>query len=138
MKNYLSVTLLALTLTGCSTLTENEKSVVDNIAIEIVDSVRASIGDVKVEKIQSSLQVSGKVRSKKLRRGPIFGHVHIEAIGANEQLLITSVERLITSAARYKRQSTKSRVAHFSTNLNVNPASTKKIRITHSAKRHYH
>ena len=131
MKNYLSILLPVLALTGCATLAGTEGSDRDGISIEKVDSRLASIGNVTFTQTESTLRIRGEVLRKIAGRGPVYGHVHIDVLRADERTLISLKDD-------YQRRSTKVRSAKFSETLNINPVMAKKVRITHHAQRHPH
>ena len=132
MKNYLSILLLTFALSGfATTVAANAHVDIKNTSIEKNDSKIARIGNVELSRSGSALRVRGVVRTKKIVRGPIAGHLHIEALGKDDHILTTQV-------AGYKRPSTKSRRALFSKILNVNLELTKKVRVTHHRSRHHH
>lgn len=131
MKKCLYMLLPVLALTGCATLAGSESYDRDSLAIEKVDSPLASVGNVTVTQTQSTLRVRGEVLRKMAGRGPIYGHVHIDILGADGRTLISLKDD-------YQRRSTKVRSAKFSETLNINPAAAKKVRITHHAQRYHH
>ncbi|MDT8403188.1 hypothetical protein [Sulfuriflexus sp.] len=129
MKGYLSILLSTITLSGCAMFAGIEDSVTDSIIIEKVDSRLASVGNVTVTQIESALRVRGEVIRKIAGRGPIYGHIHIEVLGADDRLLLDI-------GGDYRRRNTKVRSAGFSEMLNIDAAAAKKVVVTHHARRH--
>lgn len=129
MKVRLFILLPIFVLTGCATLAETENSTRNSIIIEKIDSQLAEVGNVSVTQTEPLLHVRGEVLRKTAGRGPIYGHVHIEAFGVDNRPLIDVEDN-------YRRRSTKVRSARFSEKLNIGSVEVKKVRITHHAQRH--
>lgn len=129
MKNYWAILLPALVLSGCATFSETDADVPEVAVIEKIDSEWARIGGVTLTRMESALHVRGEVLRKIAGRGPIRGHIHIEAFGADAR-------SLINLEVDYRRRSIKARSAWFSQTLNIDPTLAKQLRVAHHVWRH--
>ena len=125
---FTAVVVAVAVLGGCANLPPDLAAGGD-VALERVDSRSARVGRVHVWAVDSVLRVSGTVARRYGRRGPIPGHLHIEAIGDNGELLTET-------RTRYHRHSVKSRRAHFSATVSLPQSEARKIRVIHHGLSH--
>lgn len=115
-------------LSGCASLPP-DLAAGGNVALERIDSHSAHVGSVSVRAADTAMTVSGMVTRRHGQRGPIPGHLHIEAIGDGDV-------SLAKTTSSYHRRSVKARKARFSDTLAANPRDIRKIRVTHHGLSH--
>jgi len=112
-------------LVGCVTTGSN---LVHNgtVKIEKVSSAWGTIGFVNVIQEGEEVRLRGQVRRRPSGRGPIPGHIDLEVIGPEGNVL----EKLVID---YDRPSPKSRYANFHAVLTATPPPGSTIRVTHDS-----
>ena len=114
---------MVISVVGCAglipDLVANEE-----VTLERIDSRSAHVRQVRVWAEGSALKVSGTLSRLYSHRGPIPGHLHIEAFGDREV-------SLARTTAPFHRRSLKARKVHFSETLQVDPHQVRKIRVIH-------
>lgn len=116
--------MIAIALQGCAATAERTAFDVEHIKVEKVDSRLARIGLVQLSRTVTGFRVRGELIKKTIGLGPIYGHVHLEAFGVDDDLL-AALE------APYRKYSAVSRAAAFTQSLAVAPVATRWIRIEH-------
>lgn len=123
------VMLAILAGPGCSSLPPN-LAADGSVRVERVDSQDAHIGAVQVGAVVDGLRVAGTLRKSFLRRGWIPGHLHVEALAADDSVLSTAV-------VPYYRRHAKSGRAHFAQTLAAQPLAVRTVRVVHHGLRNY-
>ena len=124
MNKTVLLLLPTVVLTGCASLAGTDPADAHRIAIDKVDSSLATIRMVTVTPSEAGIRVRGDLTRKPASRGPVYGHVHIEVLGADDQTLLAR-------DTRQRRRNAKSRSVQFSEYLAVDPATVTFVRITH-------
>lgn len=96
------------------------------IGVQSIDSSRAKITSVLLRDHAGQLAVSGRLQKRHHERSPIPGHLHIEAIAVDGEVL---AEALST----YRRLSPTIGTSEFSPRLAVPPARVKRVLVTHDS-----
>lgn len=115
--------LIASLMTGCAAY---GKDLVDNntVKVEKVSSRWAKVTRVMVNQDDAGIVVRGEVQRWPPMRGPIPGHLNLEIIGPDGQMLEENT-------VGYHRRSYKSRYATFSTKIGTPLPAGSTIRVTH-------
>ena len=118
---YNLIILGSLAIAGCATNQEKDLSSANIIAIERVDSKKASIGVVNITNAENVFKIQGEIRRRAKLRGAIPGHMDIELIGGDGKI----ITKLFTN---YSRGSYK---AKFNLTLTDPPKEDYFVRVTH-------
>lgn len=118
--------LITFLIAGCATT--GKDLVRDNtVQIEKVSSRWATVRFVNVVQEDGEVTLRGEVVHRPVGRGPIPGHIDLEVIGPDGEIVEEAV-------IEYHRRSVKSRYATFHTTLKSAPAVGSKIRMTHDTR----
>lgn len=118
--------LITLFIAGCAAT--GRDLVRDNtVQIEKVSSRWATVRFVNVIQDDSEVTLRGEVVRRPVGRGPIPGHIDLEVIGPDGEIVKESV-------IEYHRRSVKARQATFYTTLKPAPAAGSTIRVTHDTR----
>lgn len=118
--------LAALFITGCAAT--GKDLVRDNtVQIEKVSSRWATVRSVNVVQEDGEVRLRGEVVRWPVGRGPIPGHIDLEVIGPDGEIVEEAV-------VKYHRRSVKSRHATFYTPLKTVPPPESIIRVTHDTR----
>lgn len=123
MRNIISVLFVLLGLSGCTSMTYTDSNDASHILIDKVQSRVASVRLVSLKKNENGLRVQGQVKRNVGGRVPLFGHVHIDAIGADDGALLSRTKI-------FKHTSGKNRTVWFSVLLSIDASSVEVVRIT--------
>lgn len=118
----LGMTVIAGTLvTGCATNSIDKQK---QIAIERVDSSSVKIGHAYFAKTAEGLMLRGEVKRKMHSHGKIIGHLHVELISPQGQVLKTA-------EVKHNKKGSSDHIADFSMLLPVELAAGSVVRIIH-------
>lgn len=121
---YNLIILSPLVITGCATNQQKEYLGQNNITIERVDSRRAHIGIVNVTEADKGIEIRGDIRRRSNLRGPIPGHMDIELISDDGQIISKSY-------TEYRRRNHKAKTAEFNLKLDTAPKENYIVRVAH-------
>lgn len=118
--------LITLFIAGCAAT--GKDLVRDNtVQIEKVSSTWAAVRFVNVVQEDGEVTLRGEVVRRPVGRGPIPGHIDLEVIGSDGDVLEEAV-------IGYHRRSVKSRYATFHATLNATPPRGSTVRVTHDTR----
>lgn len=120
----LTLVTAVLVLGGCASYGATEQPATHVIDIEKVDSTFVRIGVVTIRPEADGISVRGEVSRRVAGRGPIHGHLHLEAADAKRRVL-SRVD------VAYRRASVAARTAKFIAHVEVNPDDVAVLRIIH-------
>lgn len=117
------ISMVAMT-TGCATMSRD--LVRENtLNIEKVSSKIGTVTDVHIVQDESQVRIYGELTHSTLGRGTIPGHVDLEVIGPDGDVLEqTTIE--------YHRRSMKSKISTFHSTLQTMPPVGSTIRVIHN------
>lgn len=121
---YSLIVLSSLVVTGCATNQQKEYLKQNNITVERVDSKRAYIGIVNVTEAGEGIEIRGDIRRRLNSRGAIPGHMDIELIHDDGQVISKSY-------AEYSRRNHKAKTAEFKLKLDTAPKENYIVRVAH-------
>ncbi len=94
------------------------------INVERVNSRDAAISNINLPSTSEGLRITGYLRKSMSQKGHIPGHLHLEILDHNDQLLIET-------QSNYHRHNRNSKYSHFSEQLSVDPDKVGKVRVIH-------
>jgi hypothetical protein len=83
--------MLAVVVTGCASIRLDP--VIAGVDVEPVDSFKARVTTIQVRDHDGRLKVSGRLEKRHMGRGPIPGHLNIEAFARDGALLARATTR---------------------------------------------
>ncbi len=117
------VATLAAMVSACAGL-PLDPVITDTVAIERIDSGKARIRSVQVRDRDGQLAVSGRLQKRHSGRSPLPGHLHIDAMDDDGNVLATAI-------ARHHPLNPRLGSADFSQVLPVQPERVRAVRVTH-------
>ena len=129
MRYLLAATIIGLNLSGCASINAE----IPRIAVETVDSRFAHIRAANVTPTDTGFWVRGTVTRRFHKEGPIYGHLHLDLLNANGEM----IEGIVTKPTR---RNAKARSAKFAKQLNAAKTdyTGAAVRITHHFQSHAH
>ena len=121
---YSLIVLSSLVITGCAANQQKEYLGQNNITIERVDSKRAFIGAINVTEADEGIEIRGDLQRRTNLRGPIPGHMDIELIYDDGQIISKSY-------TEYSRRNNTTRTAEFKLKLDTAPKENYIVRVAH-------
>ena len=90
MKKLFIIAIAAIVVSGCASLTTN-----NNLAIERIDSIFATIRNVRIEKSEDGiLYVRGNIKRRYSNIGKIPGHINVDILNTKGKVISQNVARL--------------------------------------------
>lgn len=129
MKQLILPMLSIALLSGCVTLT-SETNTEAHINVDKHHSRVAHIGSVDVVTMASTLKVRGNLKRNLPGKGPIYGHLHIDLVDADNNVVAGAISKPSRVNANNKR-------ASFSKTFKITESPTK-VRLTHHDESHSH
>lgn len=120
-KNILGILFVVAIITGCAT---NSDTNAVNIKIEHVSSSSVNIEHTYVTRTKEGLMLEGEIKRKMPHQGRIIGHLHVEIIDENGNILKTA-------EIKHYRNTNNNRIAKFSTLLPMELTKGRSLRIVH-------
>lgn len=120
------VPVAALSLVGCATSFATPLSA----RLVVVPSRALVLANVRAERVQGTVMVRGKVGRRRLARGPVWGHLHVEALSAS-RVVAWANTRWSQLAPRHRLPT-----SHFSVELPPSTAPIDEIRVSHASEGH--
>jgi len=108
-------------IAGCAT---NGMAKQKQISIERVDSSSVNVGHAYIDKTADGLTLRGEVKRKIHSHGKVSGHLHVELINPQGQVLKTA-------EVNHNRKASSDHIADFSTLLPMELAPGSVVRIIH-------
>lgn len=132
MKQLFAISLSALMLTGCTTLTTESPPNL-SLKLEKTDSWIARISTANITSANPGLWVRGSVVRLLPGKGPIYGHLHIDLFDGNGKKLAGAITKPM-------RTNQNSRRARFAKSFRQEQTTQKSavVKLTHHAERHKH
>ena len=121
-KSFIGVAVVVL-ITGCSSMS-GKTDTDEKLTVERIDSQHAQITRAEVQQDDTGLKVTGSLQTKLQRRNRIPGHLHVEVLDSDGNLLGRS-------KTSYRRQHYKSNQSNFSDVLSVAPGKAATVRVIH-------
>ncbi|MGB5831481.1 MAG: hypothetical protein WBG92_05755, partial [Thiohalocapsa sp.] len=118
----IAVALFAVA-TGCASY-RLDRLITDDVEVERMDSRKALIRTVQLRDHDGRLKVSGRLKKRHRGRSRISGHLHIEALGQDGNML-----RQVTTG--YRRLNSKTGTSEFSRVLDIRAEQVRTVRVIH-------
>ena len=123
-----SLLFVSVYLIACASVPESKHE--EGLAIETIDSSTVEITRAYMKKEKEEWVLKGELTKRLGNRGPILGHLHVELLSADQQVIKHA-------DVPYKRKSVKSRFGVFHLHMPFDLPKGGAIRITHhDAKSH--
>jgi len=81
MRSIISVLLIILALSGCTTMASTDSNDLSHIFIDKVESRVVRVRLVSLKKSENGFRVQGQLKRNVGGRVPLYGHVHIDVVG---------------------------------------------------------